>query len=130
MTSAVDRRRTVRLALRLGIVMLARGAQAQDVERALRGVLGGLGLSGADAVITHATVSVSDIAPGDAEVTTAIQPVRDWRPDLSQLTAAAALAASVRDGHTDLDTAEADLDRILAGGHPYPRWLRFAAPAL
>jgi uncharacterized membrane protein YjjP (DUF1212 family) len=129
MTAGVDRRRAVRLAIQLGILMLARGAQTQEVERALQGVLRGLRLSGADAVITNATVTVSDIAPGDAEATTAIQPVRDWRPDLSQLTAAAALAASIRDGHTDLDAAEADLDRILAGKHPYPRWLRFVAPA-
>ena len=87
--------------------MLARGAQAQEFERAVRGVLRGLGLSGADAVITHATVSVSDIAPGDAEATTAIQPVRDWRPDFSQLTTTAALAAAVSEGPADLDTAKA-----------------------
>src|SRR5690606_3722894 len=64
------------------------------------------------------------------EATTAIQPVRDWGPDFSQLAAAAALAASIRDGHTDLDTAEADLENILSGRHPYAGWLRFAAPAL
>ena len=63
-------------------------------------------------------------------MTTAIQPVRDWRPDLNQLTAAATLAASIRDGATDLDAAEAEFDRIAAAPHPYPRWLRFVAPAL
>lgn len=82
MTGGVDRRRGVRLALRLGVLLLARGAQTSEVERALRGVLRGLGLSGAGVVVTNATVSVSHIAAGDAEATTAIQPVRDWRPDL------------------------------------------------
>lgn len=120
----------MRLTLRLGVLMLGRGAQTHEVERALRGVLSGFGLSTADAVITNTTVSVSDIASDDAAATTVIQPVRDWRPDLNQLTAAATLAAAIRAGHTDLEAAEAELDHLVVAKHPYPRWLRFAAPAL
>jgi len=130
MSAAADRRRAVRLTLRLGVVMLARGAHAHEVETAMRNVLRGFGLPAAEAVITQATVSVSDISPDDAETTTAIQAVRDWQPDFTQLTATAALVEAIRDGRTDLDTAEAELDRILTGKHQYPRWLRFAAPAL
>jgi uncharacterized membrane protein YjjP (DUF1212 family) len=56
--------------------------------------------------------------------------VRAWQPDFSQLAASSALVGAIRDGDADLDTAEAEIDRILHAPHPYPRWLRFAAPAL
>ena len=58
MTAGVDRERAVRLTLRLGVLMLSRGGQTQEVERALRDVLSGFGRSSAHAVITNATVSV------------------------------------------------------------------------
>ena len=119
----------MRVALRLGVLMLARGAQAHEVEPALRDVLRAFGLGDADAVITPGTVSISDLAPGDAETTTVIQAVRDWQPDFSQLAGAAALAVAIREGRSDLDAAEAELEHLLAGKHPYPAWLRFAAPA-
>jgi uncharacterized membrane protein YjjP (DUF1212 family) len=70
------------------------------------------------------------VALGDAEATTAIQAVRDWRPDFGRLAAAATLADGIRDGSVDLDSAEVELDRIVTMEPPYPRWLRFAAPAL
>jgi uncharacterized membrane protein YjjP (DUF1212 family) len=130
MSATSDRRRAIRVALRLGVVMLASGAQAQEIETSLRAVMRALGLPGGEAVVTYGTVSVSYIAPGDAEATTAIQAVRDWRPDFDQLAAAAALVRAIRDGKVDLDAAEAELDRIMAAEHPYPRWLLFAAPAL
>jgi uncharacterized membrane protein YjjP (DUF1212 family) len=127
---APSRRRAIRVALRLGVIMLASGAQTQEIETTLRAVMRALGLPGAEAVITYSTVSVSYIAPGDAEATTAIQVVRHWRPDYNRLAAAAALASAIREGRADLDAAEAELDRVEAREHPYPRWLRFAAPAL
>ncbi|MGH9116892.1 MAG: threonine/serine exporter family protein [Acidimicrobiales bacterium] len=96
MSAAPDRRRRVAVALRLGVDMLASGAQAQEVETSLRAVMRALGLPGAEAVITYGTVSVSYIAPGDAEPTTAIRVVRHWRPDVNQLAAAAALVKESR----------------------------------
>ena len=125
-----DRRRAVRVALRLGVVMLASGAQTQEVETSLRAVMRAFGLPGAEAVITYGAVPVSYVAPGDAEATTAIQVVRQWRPEFNQLAAAAALVTAIRDGHAGLEDADAELDRIVVAEHPYPRWLRFAAPAV
>jgi uncharacterized membrane protein YjjP (DUF1212 family) len=125
-----ERRRAVRLALRLGVAMLASGAQAQEVETSLLDVTRSLGLVGADAIVTNSSVTVSHIAPGDAEATTAIQAVREWRPDFGRLAACAALVSQIRDGRADLDKGEAELDRIVAMEPPYARWLRFAAPAL
>lgn len=113
-----DRRRAVRVALRLGVVMLASGAQTQEVETSLRAVMRAFGLPGAEAVITYGAVRVSYVAPGDAEATTAIQVVRQWRPEFNQLAAAAALVTAIRDGHAGLEDADAELDRIVVAEHP------------
>jgi uncharacterized membrane protein YjjP (DUF1212 family) len=124
------RRRAMRVAVRLGVVMLASGAQTREVETSLRRMLGALGLPGAEVVVTYSTVSVSFIAPGDAEATTAIGDVRRWQPDYNRLAGAAALVRAIGDGRSDLRAAEAELERVEASTDPYPRWLGFAAPAL
>ena len=127
--AAAAGRRAVRVALRLGVVMLASGGQAQEVEGRLRVALRALGLPEADAVISYSTVMVSYVSPGDAEATTAIRAVRRWSSDFNRLAAAAILVRDIGDGRADLDSAEAELDRIAASGHSYPEWLRFGAPA-
>jgi uncharacterized membrane protein YjjP (DUF1212 family) len=45
----------MRVAARLGVVMLASGAQTREVETSLRVVLGALGLPGAEAVARSST---------------------------------------------------------------------------
>ncbi|CCH78561.1 membrane hypothetical protein [Nostocoides japonicum T1-X7] len=143
-----DRRRwVVGLAARVGVLMLASGAQARETERSVRAVATGLGLPETEVVVSYSTVMVSNIdsdpAPvGEgtsgtrpegtvaADVTTAIQAVRVWQPDYHRLAAAAALVRNVHEGRTDLAAAQAGLDRAVAIASPYPRWLRFAAPAL
>jgi uncharacterized membrane protein YjjP (DUF1212 family) len=123
-------RRVVRLALRMGVAMLASGAQTTDTETSLRGVMRALGLPGAEAAVTFSTVSISFVAPGDAQATTAMQMVRTWRPDFSRLAATAALARAIRSGTIDLAGAEATLDRIARQGTPHPRLVAFAAPGV
>jgi len=92
-------------------------------------VLEALGLPGAEAVGTYATVMVSSVASGDAEASTALGVVRRWQPDHNRL-AAAALVRAIGDRRVGLETAEAELDRVEASVYPHPRWLGFAAPAL
>jgi len=128
--SPAGRRRAIRVALRLGVLMLASGGQAREVETSLLVVLRAFGLSGADAVVSYSTVAVSFVSGRDADATTAIQAVRRWKPDFDLLNAAAALVRAIRDGRVDLEAAEAELDRLEASKHPYPRWLVYAAPAL
>jgi uncharacterized membrane protein YjjP (DUF1212 family) len=123
-------RRVVRLALRMGLTMLASGSLATDTEASLRGVMRSLGLPGAEAVVTFSTVSISFIAPGDAQATTAMQMVRDWRPDFSRLAATAALSRSIRAGALDVEQAEAELDRIVGKTRPYAGVVAFVAPGL
>lgn len=124
------RRRAVRLALRLGVLLLTRGAQAQEIETVLRRLMQALGLRGGDAIVTSSSVTVSYVSPDDAETTTAIRAVRDWHYDIAQLTEASALARAMGDRRIDIAAAEAELDRIGVMTSPYPAWLRFAAPAL
>ena len=98
--------------------------------RQLQLVLQAMGLPSAEAVITYSTVMVSCVAPGDAEATIAIQSGRRWEPDNNRLVVTAALVKDIRDGRTDLEAAEAQLDGVVSSRYPYPRWLGFAAPAL
>jgi len=105
--------------------MLASGAQARATETSVRTVATGLGLPQAEVVVSYSTVMVSDV-----EATTAIRSVRTWQPDYHRLAAALALVRDVHERHADLAAAEAGFDRILKDGSSYPRWLRFAAPAL
>jgi uncharacterized membrane protein YjjP (DUF1212 family) len=79
------RRRAVRVALRLGVVRLASGAQAPESETSLLEVMQAFGLKGGDAVVTSSSVTVSYVAPGDAEATTAIQAIRDRGHDFGHL---------------------------------------------
>jgi uncharacterized membrane protein YjjP (DUF1212 family) len=127
---AEARRRAVRVALRLGVVMLASGAQAHEVEASLRAVMAALGLAGGEAVVTYSTVTVSFIAEVDADATTATQVVRRWQPDYNRLAAASVLARDIIEGRADLHRAEDELELVVASRYPYPRWLGFAAPAL
>ncbi len=119
------RRRVVGLSARLGVLMLASGAQARATETSVRTVASGLGLPQTEVVVSYSTVMVSDV-----EVTTAIRSVRTWQPDYHRLAAATALVRDVHERRADLASAEAGFDRIVADGSSYPRWLRFAAPAL
>jgi uncharacterized membrane protein YjjP (DUF1212 family)/uncharacterized membrane protein YjjB (DUF3815 family) len=130
MSAAEARRRAVRATLRIGVIMLSSGAQADEAGRDLREVMRALGLSDGEAIVTSSSVSVSYIAPGDAETTTAIRAVHDWRRDFAQLDAVGALAKAIRDGKIGAPDAEIELDRIANVAAPYPAWLRFAAPAL
>jgi uncharacterized membrane protein YjjP (DUF1212 family)/uncharacterized membrane protein YjjB (DUF3815 family) len=130
MAGDTESRRAVHIAMRVGVVMLSRGAQVDEVDAAVRTVCAGFGLDHADAVVTFGTVTVSEVTPGDARATTAIGTVRAWAPDFTKLTAAAALVDEIRDGRTDVANAEVELDRIATLDSPFPSWLVFAAPAL
>jgi hypothetical protein len=86
-------------------------------EASHRLVLEALGLPGAEAVGTYATVMVSSVASGDAEASTALGVVRRWQPDHNRL-AAAALVRAIGDRRVGLETAEAELDRVEASVLP------------
>jgi uncharacterized membrane protein YjjP (DUF1212 family)/uncharacterized membrane protein YjjB (DUF3815 family) len=130
-TTAVEaRRRAVRVTLRLGVLMLTTGAQAQEAETSLREVMEAFGLRGGDAIVTFSSVTVSYVAPGDAQATTAIQAVRATQYNFGQLAAAGQLAQAIKSGKAAIPAAELELDRIEAMVVPYPRLLLFFVPAV
>lgn len=115
------------MALRLGVLMLASGAQTHEVETSLRTVLAARRVPQGDALITYATVTVSYLTDGN--VATATQTVRRWEPDYGRLAATADLVAGIEDDRVDLAAAEREVARIAASGRRTPRWVGFVAPA-
>lgn len=118
------------LVLRLGRVMIASGAQAHEVEASLRRVLDAYGAPEAAVIVTYTSITVSTVAEHGAETTTAVEVVRRWEPGYHRLVAAAELADAVTGGGITLSKAEQRLAELATRASPYPRWLRFAAPAL
>jgi uncharacterized membrane protein YjjP (DUF1212 family)/uncharacterized membrane protein YjjB (DUF3815 family) len=110
--------------------MLASGAQSQEVEATLLAVMRAFGLADGEAIVTNSSVTISHVAPGDAEATTAILAVRRWRPDFGRLAAAAALGNDIQAERVGIGAAEAEIERIAALPPPYGRLLAFVAPAL
>jgi uncharacterized membrane protein YjjP (DUF1212 family) len=119
----------VRLALRIGSVMLASGAQTQDVETAVATVAEGLGLEEAFAVVTFSTITISYLRPG-REPATLLHPVRDRDADFARLAAASSIARELAAGRMDVDRAWAELGHLDADKAPHIRAIAAVAPAV
>jgi uncharacterized membrane protein YjjP (DUF1212 family) len=119
--------RAVEVALRVGVMLLQSGAQTTDTERSMRRLLAGLGLAGAEAIVTYPIVAVSYVAGGGAHPATAMRAVPNWQTNYARLAAAADVARAVADGALDLDQAEQALDEAEATKAPYPSWALAAA---
>ncbi|WP_345893981.1 threonine/serine exporter family protein [Nocardioides sp. TF02-7] len=120
----------LRLVLRLGRLMIASGAQANEVEASLRRVLGAYEAPRAVVMVSYTSLTVSYVAEDSAEAITAVEAVRRWDPGYHRLVAAAELAEAITRGEVTLTEAEKRLAEAGASPYPYPRWLGFAAPAL
>ncbi len=101
----------LRLALRVGAVMLASGAQTQDVETAVASVAETLGLGEVSAVVTFSTITISYLRPGKRPATL-LHPVRDRDADFARLAAVSTLARELAAGGLSVDQAHARLDEL------------------
>ena len=119
--------RAVELALGTGVMLLASGAETTDTERSTRRLLRGLGLAGAEALVTYSIVAVSYAAGGGSHPTTAMRAVPSWQTNYARLAAVSDVARAVSDGHLDLDEAEVALAEAAATRPPYPGWALAAA---
>ena len=119
--------RAVEVALRTGVMLLESGAETTDTERSMRRLLRGLGLAGAEALVTYSIVAVSYVAGGGALPTTAMRAVPVWHTNYARLAAAADVARAVAIGDLSLDEAETALDTAAATRPPYPGWALAAA---
>ena len=119
--------RAVEVAIRTGTMLLASGAETTDTERSMRRLLRGLGLSGAEALVTYSVVAVSYVHRGGANPTTAMRAVPLWQTNYAKLAAVSDVAKAVAEGRLDLDQAEHALDAAEATRPPYPSWALAAA---
>ena len=119
--------RAVELAIRTGTMLLASGAETTDTERSMRRLLRGLGLVGAEALVTYSVVAVSYVHGGGASPTTAMRAVPAWQTNYAKLAAVSDVAKAIAEERLDLDAAERALDEAEATRPPYPPWALAAA---
>lgn len=118
----------LRLALRVGAVMLASGAQTQDVETAVASVAATLGLGDVSAVVTFSTITVSYLRPGRRPATL-LHPVRDRDADFARLAAASTVARELAAGRMSIADAEARLAALDAPKPAAARAIGIVAPS-
>lgn len=114
--------RAVEVALRTGVMLLESGAETTDTEHAMRRLLRGLGLAGAEALVTYSVVAVSFMHGGGVHPTTAMRAVPGWQSNYARLAAVSDVASGIAAGRLGLDAAEAALDAAAATPPPYPGW--------
>ena len=119
--------RAVEAALRTGVTLLESGAETTDTERSMRRLLRGLGLAGAEALVTYSIVAVSYTQGGGAHPTTAMRAVPGWQTNYARLAAVSDVANEVAAGRLGLDAAELALDAAARTRQPYPVWVLVAA---
>jgi uncharacterized membrane protein YjjP (DUF1212 family) len=125
-----DPQRVLRLAMRVGVLMLSSGAQTNDAESSITTVARALGLPGVQAAVTFSTVSVSYYAGPAEPATTLLHLVRDRTADFTRLAGVTDVARRIRAGGLDLAAAEGALDGVEATRPSYGRALSFAVPGL
>ena len=112
--------RSVEVALRIGVLLLESGAETTDVERSLRRLLRGLGLPGAEALVTYSVVAVSFVQGGGALPTTAMRAVPSWQTNYARLAAVSDVSNDLAAGRLGLAEAEQAISAAAGTRRPYP----------
>ena len=122
-------RGVLELGLRVGESMLALGASAVDVTRAIRTVIRAFGLHGTQVDLTFTAITVS-YDRGDELPVTMMRIVRDRIPDYGRLQRVVELAQGVaaarvplEDAATVLEDAHTRLDEVVSAPQTYQRWV-------
>jgi uncharacterized membrane protein YjjP (DUF1212 family) len=123
-------RRILEVARRVGMLLLASGAQTTEVEESIRGLSSDLGLPGVQAGVLYSSIQVSYVEPGDLWPTTIVQMASDRASDFRRLSDVASVLRQVAAGRMDLDGAEAELARIERDVRRGPLALAILAPAI
>lgn len=123
-------RGVLELGLRIGESMLALGASAVDVTRAIRTVIRAFGLHGTQVDLTFTSITVSYDRGGDELPVTMMRIVRDRIPDYGRLQQVVELAQDVaknpvapEDAAARLDDAHDRLDQVVTAPQTYQRWV-------
>jgi uncharacterized membrane protein YjjP (DUF1212 family) len=128
--SGSDSARVVRLAVRVAAVMLAAGAQTDDVENAIGEVCVAFGVTNVQYAVSFSSISVSHDDPAAPRPTTLLHIVRVRVNDFSRLARVAAFLDRVRAHELDLDGATRELTDLERPVWPYSRAISYLAPPL
>jgi len=125
-----DAGRILRLAMRIGVLMLGSGSQTNDVEESMAAAARAYGIGDVQAAVTFSTITVShDTRPGEP-ATTLLHLVKDRTADFARLAGVTDVTRRIRRNELDLPGAEAELDRLETARPTYGRLVSFAAPGL
>ena len=114
----------LRLAMRVGEVMVANAESAADCRSALERVTRALGVPGVTVVVEMDTVTLSWLPPeGHGEPVTLVREVEGADPHLHRLVAAEKLVGRIVAGEVGLVRAAKELDAIAVAPDPYPAWV-------
>jgi len=116
-------RRILDVILRLGEVLLASQAGTADVAASIAAVTAAYGLPDAQVDVTAGSITVSVPRGVPNAPLTAMWLVGSRSLDYTRLYDATQLAQRMLDERPDLAEVEAELERLSASGHPYPRWV-------
>jgi uncharacterized membrane protein YjjP (DUF1212 family) len=124
-----DAGRTLKVAMRVAVAMLASGGSTGDVEATVREVARAYDARGVQAAVTFSTISVSQYT-GDGPPVTLLHLVRDRTTDFGRLAGVSAIVRRITARSLGLDAAERELGRLEEAVPAYRPWVRFAAPGL
>lgn len=122
--------RVLTVGRRIGSLMLAGGAQTEDIEAAILAATDALGLPGTDVAVSFSTISLSWSPGADERPLTLIHLVRERNGDIAAQAAVATLIRGLAAGDLDLSGAEAMLDSLDVDRPRPSRVLTTLAPAV
>ncbi len=111
------------LALRIGEVQMATGAGAADVTATILAVTSALGLPQCEVDVIYTSITVTCHRGTEMAPVTAVRVVRSRKLDYSRLTAVEELVKRITRGQISAEDAYAELRKVNAAPHPYPRWV-------
>ena len=120
----------LRLAVRLAAVMLAAGAQTDDIEDAIPQVCAAYGVTNVDYAVTFSSIEVSHDDPSARRPTTLVRIVRARKNDFARLARAAAFVDALERRELTLAQAEEQVAELEQPKWPYPRIVEYLAPPL
>lgn len=120
----------LRLAVRVAAVMLASGAQTDDIEDSIAQICAAFGVENVDYAVTFSSIEVSHDEPMARRPTTLVRIVRARKNDFSRLARSAAFVDRLERHELTLDEAEREVADLESPRWPYPRLIEYLAPPL
>ncbi|WP_246195856.1 threonine/serine ThrE exporter family protein [Halopolyspora algeriensis] len=111
------------LGLRIGEVQMASGAGASDVSATITAVTGAYGIPHCEVDVIYTSITVSCYRGTEFLPITSLRVVRNRSLDYTRLAEVEALVRRITESSISASDAYAELDRITAAQHPFPRWV-------